>query len=311
MKVLNILFCYLAIICLSNSYLFSLDDSTPPTSVVQKNESTKKKNSSKTVKFIELGIKGLSFDYKEIPPDASQPFKSEETGFLPGIFGSFCTNNYYDFFLSSNLDFNFGNQRYDGGIQNTKDSTYTAFSANHFASYFLFSLNLNYQIMIDDDSKLIPFIGFQIRNWDRDMSSLKLNGSQVGYQEVYKWNYFRFGTSVQFDLTPNDELTFLGSINLMYSGKMTAYLSEMYSGAPDLEFTLGNMSSSLFEISLKHQFNRKWALSISGFYDKYSFDQSPPLIISDYTGAKYMFVEPASKTTIYGLNIGLVYTLGK
>jgi hypothetical protein len=312
MRNLFFLECFIIIItCNSNLYCKSDITPTPGDSNITDSIDSDSGSNSLKAKYIEFGFKGLSFDYKEVPPDTNQYFKSEESGFLPGIYGILQTNKYFNFYISALVSYNFGKQRYEGGIQSILDSTYEPFGSDHHASYFLFNLCLNYNINTDDGFAIIPYIVFEDRTWDRDMSTLTHNGSKVGYEEVYKWSYLGLGFSLRFDISSIDVFTLSGKYNLMFSGKMKAYLSDVSPGAPNLDFILGNGEGLYGEMTYKHIFSKKWAFSVSSFIEKYSFIKSDYVYLKDGLGNTYQFLEPSSNSNAFSFNIGVIYSLGK
>jgi len=97
-------------------------------------------------------------------------------------------------------------------------------------------------------------------------------------------------------------------LRIMFYGKMTAYFSELNSAYNDPEFKLGNRIGYYAEVPLRYKFTEFWSVIIKPWYEYSEIGQSDTVDLTTngiVTDAAY---EPSSKTHLYGVNLGVVYS---
>ncbi len=232
---------------------------------------------------VELGFTYFYFDYKEdLPPG----FKSTETGWLPGVYGSYEYSKKSDVYAKLFASYAAADITFDGTRQ---DGVPITFSDSR-QRFFKFEGNIGYNLPAGDRASLIPFTGYGYRYWERGQTRTTPSFSEV--QEDYSWSYIPVGIRLDYTATDKLSLGLAAQANFMFNGKMRI-------PAYDADFDLGNKVGFYVEAPIRYHLTYNWFLSLTPWYEYSQIGQSN-VVIGLY--------EPSSRTHWYGFNVGAGYS---
>lgn len=239
---------------------------------------------------LEFGIMYYYYDYKEVnePP----PFKSTESGWLPGIYLGYEYKKPSDVYTRLYSHIAVGDLTYDGSVLET--GAPFSHDSNHF--FFKFEGDIGYTVPISDKLKVIPYTGYGYRYWRRGETE-NIRGVW-SYKEIYTWNYIPVGVKLDYAVDNRWSIGGNAAVHFMFGGRMTAYLSEISTSYSDYEFDLGNKPGYYIEAPVRYRFDNSWSLNFTPWY------QYSEIGKSNYIGT---FHEPDSETHQYGFNFGVSY----
>ena len=236
---------------------------------------------------IDLSLNIFDFDYAEhvIPP-----MKSTENGIIKGFGVGVVSNPKYPYFISLGLNYSWAEEDYDGSTQagiphKTKTNS----------SFTQFIMNLGYSFQLSDNFKIEPFLGYDIRSWDREITG------EGGIEEIYSWQNIPMGCGFEYQASPDFEIGFIAHINLMINGKIKILFSKIDYTYPDISLNLGNVTGLKVMLPMKLSISDGLSLNLSPYYEKYAFDKSN----SFYQDGQELFYEPSSTTYLIGANAGV------
>jgi len=242
---------------------------------------------------LEFGIMYYYYDYKEVnePP----PFKSTESGWLPGIYLGYEYKKPSDVYTKIYGHIAGGDLNYDGSASTPSGVTFPfSYDSSHF--FFKFEGDIGYTVPISDKLLLIPYTGYGYRYWRRGETE-NIRGVWT-YKEIYTWNYIPVGVKLDYALDKRWSIGGNAAVHFMFGGRMTAYFSEISSSLSDYEFDLGNKPGYYIEAPVRYRFDNSWSFNFTPWY------QYSEIGKSNYIGTYH---EPDSETHQYGFNLGVSY----
>jgi tetratricopeptide (TPR) repeat protein len=243
---------------------------------------------------IEGSFSYYKFDYKE---DWNPPGKSMEEGWIPALrLGySYCADDsgyfrgFYEFSISARTD-------YDGAIQPTNEPL----ASTTRDELRKFQIEIGYTFKNNLPVSITPYIGYGYRYWKRALQDgVGGRGTPVkGFTEDYSWSYIPLGLKIRYETQDRLSFGLNAAVNIMFNGKMTAYLSEAGPAYPDPELSLGNKIGYLLELPVTCSFTLNWAATLTPWYEYSAIGRSD--VVSGV-------LEPASRTHQYGVRVGVEY----
>jgi hypothetical protein len=275
-------------------------DSVPVAEKIIQTEQIGRKSSAVTTETIvtkeqklsmfSMGLTAYYFDYKE---DVVLPTKSTESGWLPGLFGSYTYRRNSVFYTKISAQYAAGNLTYDGS---TLSGTPIKYDANP-QRFIKLEWDFGYPWAISPNLIITPYLGIGFRYWERGKAETA--SIYTSYREDYSWGYIPAGIRVDYDINNHLRIGVNATVNYMFGGNMKAYLSEV-GNYPDMHFTLGDKIGWLAELPITYKFNRKWSLTATPWYEYSAIGESPV--------NTFGFYEPSSSTNQYGVNLSINYS---
>ena len=245
-----------------------------------------------------VGLKNSYHDYKEInEPDW---FKSNETGYLPGIHLSY---NYRGIKtpLYARLLFEYkeGKTDYDG---NTQAGTPVQTKTNN--KFNTWEGNIGFTVKTGPSGPPVSttfYTGVGYRYWNRGL------GGQVPYSEEYSWKYIPVGVLVTYRISEK----WTGEVDLaawfIFDAEIKVNLSEIDSNVNNPKVPLGSRVGWKIELPFNYRLSNHWSLNLVPSYENYSFGKSDIFTITDAGVPISSGYEPDSRTSIYSLRLGLKF----
>jgi hypothetical protein len=242
------------------------------------------------VSTFSAGLTTYYFDYKE---DLVLPSKSTESGWLPGIWGSYTYQQNSIFYTKISTQYAAGDLTFDGS---TLSGTPVKYDTNPHR-FIKLEWVLGYPWAAGANVVITPYLGVGYRFWQRGRADT--TSSFTSYQEDYSWGYFPAGIRVEYDINSRLRVGVNAAMNYMFGGNMKAYLSEV-SSFSDMSFTLGNKIGWSAELPITYKFNLQWSLTVTPWYEYSAIGESPI--------NAFGFYEPSSSTNQYGVNLSVNYS---
>ena len=237
-------------------------------------------------KGLDIYLNTFNFDYSE---HLTLPNKSTEKGIINGINLSFTSNRNNDFWVNLYLDYSGAEEDYDGSTQLGVPA-----KAKTNSTFLRINANLYYTVFSSENFRIAPYIGYDIRSWNREV---KGNG---GVEEMYSWQNIPIGLRVDCPVSKKFNVGFLAQLNLMINGRIKILFSNYDPRYPDLILNLGKVPAMEFILPIGITLTDKITFNICPFYEKYEFDRSN----SFYDEGKEILYEPASTTFLIGAKTG-------
>jgi hypothetical protein len=238
-------------------------------------------------KGFDFNINIFNFDYKE---SLTYPLKSTENGLIKGADLSFYSSKDYPLWANLLIGYSWAKENYDGTTQEGKPLTaYTN------SSFFRFKFIAGYSfINLNKTMKFAPYIGFDTRIWDREITG------SGGIEEVYSWQ--NIITGAYLDFAVNDMVNFRVSaqLNNMYNGNINILFSNISNYYPNVVLTLGNVTAYEYSAVINFKVDKKLTFLINAYYEKYQFHKS-----NKYRDGYTEIYEPSSTTIIIGIRAGI------
>jgi len=234
-----------------------------------------------------FGLSMYHFDYKE---DVSPPLKSEVSGDLPGAYMEYTYDRLNSIYYNLLAEYARYDLTYDGTTQGG-----TPVSFDDPQEYRRFEGNIGYTLDTGRRSSLVLYWGLGYRQWNR--SEAKDHGVATSYKEEYEWLYMPVGAKIIFELGDDWRVEPNFAFRVMLDGKMKAKMGKI--GGQDLEFELGNETGWYASVAVKYYLSRHWGVELTPWMEKSKIGKS------NMVGGYY---EPASDTTMYGINMGIVFS---
>ncbi len=236
-------------------------------------------------KGFDFNINVFDFDYKE---DVPLPLKSTENGLIKGAdFGIYSCKD-RPFLVSLLLGYAKAEEDYDGSTQ-----TGVPVKAKTISSFFRLRLTAEYKFDVDEIIKFVPFVGYDMRIWDREISN--------SLEEVYSWQNLITGAYLDFQLNDDVNLIFSGQLNNMYNGDINILFSKINTEYPNIILTLGNVTAYECSATFKMKVDETIDFLINAYYENYGFEKSNYY----YENGEPVLYEPSSTTYILGVRAGL------
>ncbi|MGD0623189.1 MAG: hypothetical protein ABSB32_00555 [Thermodesulfobacteriota bacterium] len=246
---------------------------------------------------LEASLKYQYFDYKE---KLSEPLKSNETGFLPGLHLTYAyqgvNNPLYGRLL---FEYTEGKTDYDGSTQ--AGMPVKSKTNNRFTNY---EANIGYtfkQSPTTLPANIAFYTGFGYRYWNRGLDG------QLPYSEEYSWKYIPVGLRGTYRI--NEKWT--GEVDLalwiMFDAEIQVNFSNWDPNFNNPKKSLGNTLGWKIEIPFNYMFLNHWSLEFAPSYEFYGFGKSDPFTVT-YAGVPVLSgYEPDSRTNIYSMRLGVKF----
>lgn len=239
----------------------------------------------------ELGLMYYHFDYKE---DIAPPGKSEESGWLPGIYVGFKKNEPKKVYINTYLEYSSDEVDYDGATWGGTPITGTSST-----SFLRFQFNIGYTFPVKSNIFLSPYIGYGYRSWERG-----LKGSSH-YDETYIWHYIPLGLSSHFILNEKWSIHPGLEARFMYEGSLSVEFNDP--GYNQLDFNLGNKTGFKIDVPIKYKINGPWFITGVPWYSNSKLGESEFETLT-YNGVPIgLAQEPSSETNQFGFNLIFSY----
>ncbi|HVO64927.1 MAG TPA: hypothetical protein VMT12_00460 [Syntrophales bacterium] len=248
----------------------------------------------------ELSFMYYYFDYKE---DLPAPFKSTESGWLPGVYIGWYYNKKNAVYSKVFFEFSYGDTEFDG---TTQAGTPIKFKEDNHQFLFRGEWDIGYNFGLTKDISIKPYTGYGFRLWDRGYA--KRTAAYTSYKERYYWHYIPVGIMADFNVGDKLSIEPNAGARIMFYGKMTAYFSEVDPGYNDPEFKLGNKVGWYAEIPLKYRLSQSWSIVVKPWYEYSAIGESDVSALTYYGALSGYYYEPTSKTNQYGVNVGVIFS---
>jgi hypothetical protein len=251
---------------------------------------------------LSFGFKTFYLDYKENIPENPE-FKSQERGFLPGLFISTTTNRVNPLYFYINFEYVKGDETYDGGKQsNDTSNTITPYTGTTSSAFWQLDLGFRYRFELSENIYLIPYLGLSLRNWDRNIAA----NDPSGIEEVYTWQNVPIG--IKFEFPASDRISVLLDLysNLMYNGTINVLFSQRSYTMSDLKLNLNNLTGYGGGISLNYYMNKNITIFLNPYAEYYGFNKSN-IFTQQHQNYITFIYEPSSRTYHYGTRLGATF----
>jgi Autotransporter beta-domain len=249
---------------------------------------------------LEFALMYWKLDYKE---DIPAPRRSTENGWLPGVYMGITYNSKNDFYSKIFVEFSYSDVEFDG---TTQSGTPVKFSSDNNQFFFRGEFDVGYNFAVARNISIKPYTGYGYRHWERGQASV--TATYVSYKEKYYWHYIPVGVAADINFGNRVVIEPNVGLRIMFYGKMIAYFSELDPTSNDPEFKLGNKIGYYAELPVRYKFSQNWSLVVKPWYEYSEFGESDTVDLTTngvVTGAAY---EPSSRTHLYGVNLGFVYS---
>ncbi|MCD6570446.1 MAG: autotransporter domain-containing protein [Deltaproteobacteria bacterium] len=244
---------------------------------------------ARDINAFEYGIVYNYFDYEE---DLVPPYKSTESGWLPGMYLGYIHEKPKAFYMKSFMEFSWGKTDYDGTTQAgtpVKDTTDN--------SFFRLEMDIGYTFGLGN-SAICPYVGLGYRTWTRGL------GGPYPYDEKYSWRYVPVGVNIDFNVNSRLNIGANFSLRYMFNGEMEPKSSYFEAGKGNL----GNKRGYFAELPVYYKLSSYISLIATPWYAYREIGKSDYFFINDhYASISYYAYEPDSTTYQYGTTIRLVW----
>ncbi len=247
----------------------------------------------------EFSLMYYKFDYKE---DLPSPFKSTESGWLPGVYLGWNYNKKNAVYSKVFFEFSYGDTEFDG---NTQAGTPIKFKEDNHQFLFRGEWDIGFNFAVTNNISIKPYTGYGYRQWARGYP--KITETYMSYKETYYWHYIPVGIGADFKIGERLSIEPNAGLRIMFYGKMVAYFSDLDPGYNDPKFKLGNKVGWYAEIPVRYKFSQFWSVVIKPWYEHSAIGQSDIVARTYYGAVNGYFYEPASETNQYGLNVGVIF----
>ena len=239
----------------------------------------------------DLGLMYYHVDYKEdVPP----PLKSEESGWLPGLYAGLKIIAPRKVYLNTYVEYSSDELDYDGSNQ-----IGTPVKGKSSATFLRFQFNIGYTVPVKSNILLSPYIGYGYRSWERGIKGAS------PFDETYIWHYFPVGLSSQFILNDKWSVNPGFEARFVYKGSMKVEFNDP--NYNQLDFTLGNKTGFKFEAPIKYNITETWAITGNPWYSISEIGESEFETLT-YSGVPIgLAQEPSSETNQLGFNLIFSY----
>ena len=249
----------------------------------------------------EISWQHFFFNYKE---ELSPPFKSTERGELNGFHTSLMVfdETRYDLPWYGRFIFEFTDNPtiYDGALHNLATNEVIPYKSRTQNTILRLAGNLGllYSWSFID---ITPYSGLDYRAWLRHLRG------NTPFREAYSWLSIPLGLRTQVQLGRHVSLGVDASYQVMISGDIKIYLSDIDDVFNDPEAKLGNRPGWRLELPLVLGY-----LVLTPWYEYYGFGKSNTsdwnYEFGDHNIKIGEVYEPASSTYLEGLNLGVRLT---
>lgn len=241
---------------------------------------------------LEASLMYYYFDYKE---DLPSPFKSTESGWLPGISLAYAyrgtDNPVYGRLLFEYTD---AETDYDGTTQSGVPLTDT--TDNKFLRW---EGNIGYTFIRQEGFDLTAYTGLGYRYWERGV------GGQAPYSEEYSWKYVPVGLRAGYRFSDRWDGALDLSARIMLDGEIKVNLSDIDPLLNNPKEDLGNKTGWKVEAPFYYKLTSPWSLVFTPWYEYSAIGKSDDFLIT-YAGTPVALgYEPESRTNQYGVNMGV------
>jgi hypothetical protein len=250
--------------------------------------------SDKSGDYVDGSLMLMYYDYKE---DLPAPYKSTESGFVPGVAYTYTYNRpEKKLFMRGSGEFSYGSTKYDGTTQSgvpvisTTDNIFT-------------NIEVNFGIKMGRNEMVAIYSGLGFHYWNRGL------GGAGSYSEDYTWFYFPTGLLVNLDISDTTRVSIDACLRFMYMGRIKVNLSDLSPYFNDPTGDLGNTIGIKLKAPIRFSLSDGLALLIMPWFE-YSTIGKSNLFIITYGGIPISYAyEPSSNTFQYGVNLGIRYAL--
>lgn len=242
---------------------------------------------------LEFGLMCYHFDYKE---DLEPPYKSTESGWLPGFYFDYIHNDEAHNYSKVFIELTRANTDYDGttmaGIPITGTTNNT---------FFRFEWDFGYNFETRAGHRVTPYAGYGYRYWKRGL------GGAAPYREKYRWSYVPIGIKVDFKTNDKWNISTNFAMRFVFDGEMRVYFSDVDPNYNNPKVELGNKAGWFVELPIGYEVSTNLLFVGTPWYECSKIGRSN-LAARTYAGTIDAFIyEPASTTHQYGINFGLTY----
>lgn len=169
-------------------------------------------------------------------------------------------------------------------------------------------IHLGGDVGLDGDVTLSPFIGLGSRVLLDNSGGEESSDGLQGYDREISFGYIPVGAAATVPLDGGKSIILSGQLNLVVNGRSKSKFSDLDAELPDIEVELDKGTGLELSALLSLPLGRRH-LHFGPFFRRWAMDQSESFIIEDLegTGAAIEFFEPESRTTEFGLRIGLAF----
>lgn len=245
----------------------------------------------------EFSLIGNYFEYQE--PDVDV----KVDGFMYGVIGSYTHHDKNKLMVHASLELSGGTLEYDGqtwGGTPVKEDTLDWIVEGRFLvghDYFLGG-PIGYRRHF-----ITPYIGLGLRYWYNDTE-----GSGGYAREVRYW-YFPIGMKINGRLSDHWKWRINAEYDFFLGGRVKSHFSDVHPGFNDpvVDQDLGEGDGFRFALGFTRKLDKMCALSIEPYITYWDIDESDISLLTFYGMPDTYIIEPANKTTSYGLRISLEF----
>ncbi len=248
-----------------------------------------------------LGLNATSFDYKE---ELDPPLKSTEKATFPTVYGKAkrWIPELGKSFVSFEGEFSGDvNSEFDGATLPSNTSPSVPVKNTNTLSFY--RMELDFYGEVYPNSYLYSGLGYRI--WNR-----YLRGGS-GYREIYSWAYLPLGILWEFPLFEKATWGIDVSYRIMFAGEIKVIFSENITNGDDTTLTLGNRPGYRIQAPFRYALEGGYGVTVNPWYEYSEIGESNTkynATVADQLGGSGYIAEPSSKTTQYGLIVGVSKT---
>jgi hypothetical protein len=229
----------------------------------------------------------------------------EIDGDMYGIFGSYTYHK--KALLSTSVEYCQGELRYDGFLQEIGHEGSPEVGdplegdTDDWILEWRALLGLDFPV---GKSLLTPFSGIGYRCWNNQGE-----GAAFYEREITYW-YSPIGLALFGSLSPGWTFGISGEYDFLWNGKSETDLSDVLYGLPRVHLNFSQQGGYGLRgaVWIKAQLAGHFALSVEPFIRYWDIDESDPEPLTYFGGSTGLFViEPANRTTEYGLRLNLIF----
>lgn len=240
--------------------------------------------------ILEIGYSFNSYDYSE---KLEAPFKSDESGMVPGIIAKYHHRWPGNLYFMISAEISKGRTDYDGSRQ---DGTPAVAKTDN--SFHRYELCLGYTLWPTNTTTISPYAGIGTGMWKRELD----DGTASEYRERYSLNYIPLGIIFVFEPTP----WIAASLDIAYHHTFGSQIRIDGITCKSISGDLGNEPGLYVEGPVTIRLRDSFVVRLVPFLYLRKFGESDILEIIDRESG-HGVMEPSSRSKTTGVSIRIGY----
>lgn len=244
-----------------------------------------------------FGLVVNHFEYEEPDVDVTVD------GFMGGVIGSYTHHDKNKLMVHASLELSYGSLDYDGqtwgGIPVKEDSDDWIVEGR-----FLFGHDYYLRGPMGYRGHFItPYIGLGLRCWYNDTEG------RGGYAREVRYWYFPIGMKINGHLSDHWTCTINAEYDFFLGGRVKSRFSDIHPGYndPAVDQDIGEGYGCRFSLGFTRKLDKTHAVALEPYITYWHIDESDIGLLTFHGMPDTYIIEPANKTTSYGLRIGLEF----